>query len=245
MGNMILHGNFKFYKEMNQGRLKRLKLVKKISVFTYIKYMFCAISIISIVVLIVLNTTITYKYIIYRYNLVTYTGLSSEILMDNYKTIIYYLQNPFSKELSLEYFPMSNFGKIHFGEVKQIFIALYIISIGFIIVITIKLITNKNNNLKKMVLNTFNSASNIILIFIVSISLMSVVDFSKIFNGFHKIFFRNDYWIFDPRIDSVINALPQELFIIELGLIITFLIIFIVIVKALYYNNHHRSHNGH
>ena len=212
----------------------RLKLVKTISNFRYIFY---AISIISIVVLIALNTTITYKYVIYRYNLRTYTGLSNEMLMDNYKTIIYYLQNPFSKELMLEYFPMSSFGKIHFGEVKQIFIALYIIIIVFIIVFTIKVIINKNNNLKKMILNTLNNISNIIAIIFISISIMSAVNFSKTFYVFHKIFFRNDYWIFDPITDPVINALPEELFMIELVIVIVLLMIFILIVKALYYKN--------
>ena len=110
----------------------------------------------------VLNTTIVYKYAIYKYELNKYTGLSTEILMDNYKRIISYVQNPFNKELVLNKLPMSNFGKIHFFEVKRIFIVLYIISIIFISIMIFKIITNKNNDLGKRLIKSFNNSVNII-----------------------------------------------------------------------------------
>jgi len=65
-----------------------------------------------------------------------------------------------------------------------------------------------------------------------------VINFSKTFYFFHKIFFRNDYWIFDPVIDPIINSLPEELFMIELILIIGLLMLFTLIIKLLYYKNH-------
>ena len=97
---------------------------------------FYAFSIISIVVLSVLNTTIVYRYVIDKYELEKYTLLSKDVLMDNYERVIYYVQNLFNHELVLNSLPMSEFGKIHFFEVKRIFIALYIFGIIFIIIIT-------------------------------------------------------------------------------------------------------------
>jgi integral membrane protein (TIGR01906 family) len=63
------------------------------------------------------------------------------------------------------------------------------------------------------------------------------INFSKAFYFFHKIFFRNDYWIFDPQKDPIINALPEELFMIEAMLIIMLLLIFTVAIKILYLKN--------
>lgn len=198
---------------------------------------FYAISIIAIAVLGVLNTTIVYKYAINKYELNNYTGLSTEILMDNYKRIVHYVGNPFSKELILNSLAMSNLGKIHFIEVKQIFSILYIISIIFISIMICKITTNRNKGLGKKLIESFNNSINIIALIFIFISIMTVIDFSKTFYFFHKLFFRNDYWIFNPVTDPIINALPEELFMLELILVISLLIIFTVVIKVLYLRN--------
>ncbi|OOM81909.1 hypothetical protein CLPUN_07710 [Clostridium puniceum] len=198
---------------------------------------FYAISIIAIAVLSVLNTTVVYQYVIYKYELEKYTLLSKDILMDNYKRVISYVQNPLNKELVLNSLPISNFGRIHFFEVKRIFIALYIISVIFIIIMIFKIINNKNKRIGKKLIENLNNSVNIIALIFVSISIMIMIDFSKTFYFFHKIFFRNDYWIFDSKIDPIINALPEELFMIELILIISLLLIFTLVIKILHLKN--------
>ena len=208
------------------------------TMFKLFRDIFYAISIISIAVLGVLNTTIVYKYVIIKYELQNYTGLSTEVLMDNYKRVISYVQNPFNKELVINKLSMSNFGKIHFFEVKRIFIFLYIISIIFFSIMIFKIIANKNKNLGKKLIKIFNNSVNIIALILISVSMSVVINFSKTFYFFHKIFFRNDYWIFDPVIDPIINSLPEELFMIELILIIGLLMLFTLIIKLLYYKNH-------
>ena len=157
--------------------------------------------------------------------------------MDNYKRMIYYVQNPFRKELVFNNLPMSNFGKIHFFEVKQIFIVIYIISITFISIMIFKIVTNKSKDLGKRLIKSFNNSVNIIAFIFISVSIMIVIDFSKTFYFFHKIFFRNDYWVFDSVIDPIINALPEEFFMIELILVISLLIIFTIIIKVLHLKN--------
>ncbi|MFW2490885.1 TIGR01906 family membrane protein [Clostridium chromiireducens] len=208
--------------------------------YDFFRDLFYAISIISISVLSVLNMTIVYKYVIQKYELNNYTGLSTEILMDNYNRVINYVQNPFDHELVLNSLTMSNFGKIHFYEVKRIFIALYIFSIIFIILMIFKLVKlmgNKRSKQGKKLVESFNRSVNIIAIIFAIISAATIIDFPKTFYIFHKIFFRNDYWIFDPVTDPIINALPEELFMIELILILTLLIIFTGIIKVLHSKN--------
>lgn len=204
--------------------------------------MFYAISIVSIVVLGDLNTTIVYRYAINKYELNNYTGLSTEILMDNYKRMIYYVQNPFNNDLVFNKLPMSNFGKIHFFEVKRIFIALYIISITFIIIMVFKIITNRNKELRKRLIKSFNNSVNIIALILIAVSVMVAINFDKTFYYFHKIFFRNDYWIFDQIADPIINALPEEFFMIQLILIISVLVIFALVIKVLYLKNKDEAH---
>lgn len=178
-----------------------------------------------------------YRYVIYKYELERYTLLSKDILMDNYKRVISYVQNPFNNELVLNSLPISEFGRIHFFEVKRIFIALYAFSTIFIIIMIWKIVINKNAELRKKLIENLNSSVNIIAIIFVSISIMIMINFSKTFYFFHKIFFRNDYWIFDPKIDPIINALPEGLFMIEAILIIGLLLIFTVVIKVLYLKN--------
>ncbi|OOM76784.1 hypothetical protein CLOBL_32990 [Clostridium sp. BL-8] len=153
--------------------------------------------------------------------------------MDNYKRAVYYVQNPFIKELKFNTIPISNFAQIHFYEVKRIFIALYIFSIAFIIVMIIKVLSKKNDEFGKNIINSFSKSTNIIALIFIFVSVSSAIDFDKTFYFFHKIFFRNNYWIFDPAIDPIINALPEELFAIELGLIVAVLVIFTIIIKIL------------
>jgi integral membrane protein (TIGR01906 family) len=198
---------------------------------------FYAISIISIAVLSVLNTTVVYRYAIYKYELEKYTLLPKDILMDNYKRVISYVQNPFNNELVLNRIPMSNFGRIHFFEVKRIFIALYIMSIIFIIIMIFKIITNKNKGLGKKLVENLNNSVNIMALIFVSVSIMAMIDFDKAFYYFHKMFFRNDYWIFDSKADPIINALPEEFFAIELILIICLLLLFTLVIKILNLKN--------
>jgi len=56
-----------------------------------------------------------------------------------------------------------------------------------------------------------------------------IVDFNKAFVAFHEIAFSNDYWLFDPRIDPVINILPEWFFMYAAFLILLIMILFAAI----------------
>ena len=104
----------------------------------------------------------------------------------------------------------------------------------------------KKKNIEGL-LKSFNSSANILIGFFAGIVALYFIDFSWAFTMFHKIFFRNDYWIFDPTIDPVINALPEELFMICGAAILFVLLIMIIVVKFMYYrrkNNKTYSKNN-
>ena len=50
-----------------------------------------------------------------------------------------------------------------------------------------------------------------------SLVLWAVIDFDGLFITFHRVAFRNDLWLLNPRTDLLIRLMPQELFI-SLGL---------------------------
>lgn len=194
---------------------------------------------ICISALVIINSTWIYKLVVKKYNLESITGISEQELMNEYKGLINYLQNPFIDKLQFDNFVMSTYGEIHFYEVKRIFIVLIIIAIIFIMLLVYFIINKYKNsslNIKKL-LKSFNSSANLLIIFFIGIVTLYLVDFSWAFTMFHKIFFRNDYWIFDPRTDPVINALPEELFMICGGGILSLLVIMIIVVKIAYYRS--------
>lgn len=42
---------------------------------------------------------------------------------------------------------------------------------------------------------------------------MTAVNWEAVFIMFHKIMFRNDYWLFDEALDPVITILPDTFFL--------------------------------
>ncbi|EGT4138481.1 DUF1461 domain-containing protein, partial [Clostridium perfringens] len=48
-------------------------------------------------------------------------------------------------------------------------------------------------------------------------------------------FFNNDYWIFDPNKDPIINVLPESYFLF-LAIFILFLVMIFSIISKIFYN---------
>lgn len=196
-----------------------------------------SIAIVSIATIIALNSRFVYKIMINKYNLVKETGVSAGNLIKDYNGLVNYLQNPFIESLKFDNFIMSSSGEIHFIEVKDIFINLIYISIIFILCIIIYLFFAKllkNKNAISELVNNFNLSANILITSLVTLIILFIIDFSKVFIVFHKIFFKNNYWMFDPNTDPIINALPEELFMIYALIIISIVILFSVVIKMFY-----------
>ena len=66
------------------------------------------------------------------------------------------------------------------------------------------------------------------------LGLLASVDFNQAFILFHKIVFRNDYWIFDYRTDPVITILPEAFFMHCFFMIISIVIIISLCLYGIY-----------
>ena len=142
-----------------------------------------------------------------HYGLAESTGLTEEQIMDNYNAVMEYL-SPFSQgEFDLPDLPFSESGAYHFYETKNIFRNVYII--GGLSAITLIIWLILEGERAKGFLKISWALSLIIPLAAVG---AAAIDFNKAFILFHKVFFNNDMWMFDPAADPIIEILPEAFF---------------------------------
>lgn len=137
------------------------------------------------------------------------SGYSEEVIRENYDTLIEYCSPFYTGELSFPTLSSSPQGIQHFAEVKAIFVAFYyLLVITFLLLLPILILRWKRKNC----LNLKTSAITTVILPLL-VGLACSLNFDQAFVLFHKLFFRNDYWLFDPVTDPIINLLPSEFFL--------------------------------
>jgi len=166
------------------------------------------------------------------------SGLNKSELKSNYSYVITYLTQNTNEEFNLPTLPSSIHGKIHFREVKVIFDKLKVMLLFSTLISVIGIMINKKRKTAKYLLT-----SSIFLIIIPVLLLIPfLVNFDKSFTTFHHIFFNNNYWLFDIKLDPIITILPQSFFFHSAILMIS-LIIMCSITLALIYKANKKSHS--
>lgn len=163
-------------------------------------------------------------------NIPVLSGLSKEEIKNNYDYMIDYNLDKENRKFELPSIKSSENGKIHFEEVRNIFQILNKIfntSLIFSIVILIINILNKNIEFLK-------TTSKTLILMPLILMAPIILNFEGSFVLFHKLMFNNDYWIFDPALDPVINILPEEFFF-HAGMMILILIIIASLTNYLIY----------
>lgn len=173
-------------------------------------------------VVIVLNLRTIYYFDIQALELEKETGYSEETLRANYDALIdYNLITNHEKVLELPDFPMSEHGAIHFREVKEIFGIIQILcaASGAVLAVGLvkKLFRKDYGSLLLMAFFTF--------VIPLLLGVLAVFWWEEFFVTFHKIFFDNDYWLFNPVTDPVIHILPDTFFFHCAAIILLFLLL--------------------
>ncbi|WP_300258885.1 TIGR01906 family membrane protein [Clostridium sp.] len=206
-----------------------IKILKDILLSFYL-----LISSVILAIIITLNiSSILYSVLIKLNKITNYNNIGKEEILNDYNNIINYLNSPSEQVLKFKNFKMSPTGEFHFLEVKKIFSSIYLIGLICLILGILLFILFKNFKLKISLkaLNIFFYE----ILFIVTILLLSFyLNFSKVFTIFHKIFFNNDYWLFDPKKDTIINVLPESYFSF-LAIFILFLVMIFSIIAKIFY----------
>ncbi|WP_131067209.1 TIGR01906 family membrane protein [Clostridioides difficile] len=190
---------------------------------------------ISIVIIVgVINFTVGFKQLYYfdidYLNISELSGLSKDDIKLNYDYLIDYNLNKNVSEFKLPTLKSSPQGKIHFEEVRNIFQNINKLAKVLLVVSLVGIILSvKNKNIK--ILKT-TSITLIIMPLLLTVPIL--LNFEKSFIIFHKLLFRNDYWIFNTDLDPVINILPEEFFF-HSGMMILILILLVSILLFVMY----------
>lgn len=164
---------------------------------------------ISIGVILVINFRPLYEWDINFLDIEVSSGMTKDVIMENYNALIDYCSPFFTGELAFPTLAASEAGLFHFKEVKDIFIMFYwLLPLTGIPLLGIVFYKKKKQDYGYLLPS---SLTCIILPIVVSLACM--INFDKTFVIFHKLFFNNDYWIFDPVTDPIIRLLPEEFFL--------------------------------
>ena len=149
------------------------------------------------------------------------SGYDRQVIIENYDALIDYNSPFFSGELQFPTLPASASGLQHFSEVKNIFVSFYYIGLASLVAAIGIILYKKRKRDRSYLLVT----SITVLVIPAIAAIGCAVNFDAAFVVFHKIFFRNDYWLFDPATDPVITILPDTFFLHELIVIILFVVL--------------------
>lgn len=185
-------------------------------------------------ILLSIEILVNFKYLYYFdikfLNLESSSNLSYSEIKSNYDYIIKFITSTKNMDFNIPSFTSSSEGTVHFYEVKNIFynikLLLYITGIISIFIIYYSF---KHNNFI-----VFHYSFYILFSVPIVLMITFLLDFNKAFTYFHKIFFNNDFWLFNINKDPIINILPERFFLHMAIFLNILIIVFAVICKKIY-----------
>ncbi|WFR58243.1 TIGR01906 family membrane protein [Anaerocolumna sp. AGMB13025] len=193
---------------------------------------------ISIGVIAAVNFRFIYYYDISHLKIAETSGIDRQVIIENYDTLIDYNSPFFKGDLKFPTLAASASGLQHFKEVKNIFVSFYYVGFASLIAVIIIILYKMRKKDRSYLL----VSSITVLVLPAVTALGCAINFDAAFVIFHKIFFRNNYWLFDPVTDPVITILPDTFFLHELIVIIAFVVIGSVVLFLLSRKKGRRSY---
>ncbi len=166
------------------------------------------------------------------------SGYSEEVIRENYNVLIDYNNLWGAETLEFPSLAMSETGRIHFEEVKEVFGFFEILLIVTVILsIPLSIYCGRIRKDPAYLLLT-----GIFTVAIPSVAgVLIALNWERVFILFHEIVFNNDYWVFDPVTDPVITILPNEFFM-HCAIMIVLISILGAIICIANYSRHKASY---
>ena len=193
--------------------------------------------IISAAVVVTLNFRPLYYLDVDLLHIAETSGLPRAEILENYNTLIDYNSIFGTKELAFPTLAMSETGRIHFEEVKNVFtfFEITLIVSGVLVLDGVIYRHFKKNPGYLLLSGILTVALPLVL------GILIALNWQTVFVLFHKIVFRNDYWIFDAATDPVITILPDAFFMHCALLILALVVLGSVVCLLLY--RHFKKHS--
>ena len=181
----------------------------KIKALNILLSLILTLTLISLAVVLTLACKPLYYLDIHALQIPETTGYTISEIKANYDAVINYSLSFGNAPLEFPTFPMSESGRIHFEEVKNIFNLFKYMSIFGTLAGAVGILRQRRKQ----------SYGYLKLTAILTVSLPAVIgatvalNWDWAFGTFHELAFNNDYWLFDPATDPVINILPDAYFL--------------------------------
>lgn len=179
------------------------------------------LCLVSVSVVLTLNFRPLYYAEMKLLDISTKSGYSDEIIKENYDVLIDYNNIWYDGNLEFPDFPMSEEARIHFEEVKNVFA---IFEYGAVVLLPLSLIIFVFSKRRQKCIAAASAAAYSIGTLLAA-AILIIQNWELVFVTFHKLVFKNDYWIFDPVTDPVILILPDAFFMHCAVLIIFFILL--------------------
>jgi integral membrane protein (TIGR01906 family) len=135
-------------------------------------------------------------------------NMSPSEIMANYEALIAYNSIFFVGPLDFPTLDMSSNGRVHYEEVKRIFVV-FQIALAASVACLIPTLRAKLRRCRTVCLTIGGFAA---IILAATIVVYLGLDWERFFVRFHETFFNNDYWMFDAVVDPSILILPNGYF---------------------------------
>ena len=120
--------------------------------------------------------------------------------------------------------------RLHMADVRNLFLGglklrNYAVILAIILMIVLRA---KKADFRRLVPQGYLQALFVYLILAAILGVAMSIDFTSCFTLFHKLFFTNNLWIFDPETDYMIRMLPEGFFsdmVIRVGVIFIVLLV--------------------
>ncbi|KRM68411.1 hypothetical protein FD06_GL001191 [Apilactobacillus ozensis DSM 23829 = JCM 17196] len=195
-------------------------LYNHFKMYSYLLMLLIFVASITTAVFLVTNMSVLYAIHLNLFHPEIFNKYSSYKIFLAYDSIIKYLQSPFINTMNLAPFHLSKSGIFHFLDVKRLILFNNFLMLSSILLLykmyTKVLILHK----RWILIQPLKFLNLFIYLFVV----LCLTDFQSFFIFFHKLIFTNDYWIFDSKLDSLINILPMDFFTQSFILIFLFIL---------------------
>ncbi len=189
------------------------------------------IAAVSLSVTLVLNFKPLFYHDIKALDIPAQSGFSEEKIKTNYDILIDYNNFWGAKTLEFDDLAMSEEGRIHFEDVKRIFVKIEYTEIIFTVLFAVTAYIKLKSGQRRFLL--FSGVFAVVLPLIVGAAV--ALNWQNAFITFHKLAFSNDYWIFYPDKDPVITMLPDAFFMHCAVMIIAMTIFLSAVSVAVYF----------
>ena len=181
----------------------------KIKVSNILLSLIMTLTIISLAIVLTLACKPLYYLDIHALHIPETTGCTISEIKANYDAVIDYCLSFGNAPLEFPTFPMSEGGRIHFEEVKNIFNLFKYMAIGGTLASVAGMLWMR----RRQSYGYLKLTAILSVVLPTAIGTAVALNWDWAFVTFHEIAFNNDYWLFDPATDPVINILPDEYFL--------------------------------